>query len=419
MRIAILNWSVRRVGGVETYLEQVLPLLMDKGHGVALLHESDAPLDRERIVVPRDVPCWNASVMGRDQALAALRAWAPDVLYTHILLDADLEARLLGMGVPSVYFAHAYYGTCISGRKAHSFPTPIPCSRRFGPACLAYYFPRRCGGLSAASMVSAYRTQRQRLDLIRSHHAVVTASDHMRTEYLKHDVPPHRLVTLPYGHPRRGMYELPESPARSPGWRLLFVGRMDSLKGGEVLLAAVPLLAEPLRRSLRLTFAGDGPARRAWERAGRALQNECADVKVEFTGWLESGGRDSALASSHLLVVPSLWPEPFGRVGLESGLWGTPAVAFDVGGIRDWLQEGRNGHFAPADPPSAAGLASAITRALQDPAHYAALRVGAFEAATRLSAEDHATRLAAVLDEVARTGSVRSTAEPAAHTQGS
>src|SRR5439155_6758445 len=101
-----------------------------------------------------------------------------------------------------------------------------------------------------------------------------------------------------------------------------------------------------------------------------------------------------------------------GRVGLEAGLWGTPAVAFNVGGISEWLQEGFNGHFAAADPSSAAGLAAAITRSLEDGAHYAALRAGAFQAATRQSAEDHATRLAAVLDKVARAGSAGSTPDP-------
>jgi glycosyltransferase involved in cell wall biosynthesis len=412
MRIAILNWSLRRVGGVETYLEQLLPLLMDKGHDAAFLHETDVPSHRDRLAVPGGVPCWNVSVMGADQALAAMRRWQPHILYTHILSDTDLEAGALAIGVPSVYFAHAYHGTCISGRKAHSFPAPIPCNRRFGTACLAYYFPRRCGGLSALTMVSAYRTQLRRLELIRRHNAVVTASDHMRKEYLRHGVEPHRLITLPYGHPRRGTYELPEPPARSPGWRLLFLGRMDALKGGDALLAAIPLLAEPLRRDLRVIVAGDGPARGGWERVGRAVQARYPDVKVEFTGWLESGARDAAMASAHLLVVPSLWPEPFGRVGLEAGLWGTPAVAFDVGGISEWLRDGYNGHFAPADPPSAAGLAAAITHSLQDGAHYAALRAGAFEAATRRSAEDHATRLAAVLDEVARTGSPGSTHDP-------
>src|SRR5206468_2177990 len=163
---------------------------------------------------------------------------------------------------------------------------------------------------------------------------------------------------------------------------------------------------------LCVTLAGDGPARAAWERAGRVLQQKHPDVKVEFTGWLESAARDAALASAHLLVVPSLWPEPFGRVGLEAGLWGTPAVAFNVGGISEWLQEGFNGHFAAADPSSAAGLAAAITRSLEDGAHYAALRAGAFQAATRQSAEDHATRLAAVLDKVARAGSAGSTPDP-------
>src|SRR2546423_8225430 len=37
---------------------------------------------------------------------------------------------------PAVFFAHAYYGTCISGAKTFKRPTVTPCDRRFGPKCL-------------------------------------------------------------------------------------------------------------------------------------------------------------------------------------------------------------------------------------------------------------------------------------------
>jgi glycosyltransferase involved in cell wall biosynthesis len=64
--------------------------------------------------------------------------------------------------------------------------------------------------------------------------------------------------------------------------------------------------------------------------------------------------------------MPSLWPEPLGLSGLEALQLGTPVVAFATGGIPEWLEDGVDGYLAPADPPTAEGLASAIVKALND-----------------------------------------------------
>ena len=66
-----------------------------------------------------------------------------------------------------------------------------------------------------------------------------------------------------------------------------------------------------------------------------------------------------------LLVVPSLWPEPFGLVGLEAARHRLPVAAFAVGGIPDWLRPGVNGYLAPGDPPTPGGLADAIIACLR------------------------------------------------------
>jgi glycosyltransferase involved in cell wall biosynthesis len=102
-----------------------------------------------------------------------------------------------------------------------------------------------------------------------------------------------------------------------------------------------------------------------------------------------------------LLVVPSLWPEPLGLIGLEAAACGVPAAAFDVGGIGEWLRDGVNGHLAPANPARPETLAAAIVECLRDPDTHSALSRGAFEIASRHSMGAHVAALLDVLTAAA------------------
>ena len=153
---------------------------------------------------------------------------------------------------------------------------------------------------------------------------------------------------------------------------------MIASKGGSYLLDALPAVQAALGRPVQVTFAGDGPKRRIWETRAKALQGRHEDLGIHFTGWIPQVVVRKLATEHDLLVIPSLWPEPFGLVGLEMEL---PSVAFNVGGIKDWLEDGVNGHLAAGNPPTPAGLADAILRCLADRRHHASLRRGAREAA--------------------------------------
>jgi hypothetical protein len=70
MRIAVVNWSKRRVGGVETYLNTIIPELSRAGHEIAFWHEVDEPVERASIEMTDDMPNWCVAEMGAEQALA-------------------------------------------------------------------------------------------------------------------------------------------------------------------------------------------------------------------------------------------------------------------------------------------------------------------------------------------------------------
>ena len=386
MRIALLSATRRHVGGGETYLATLAADLDAAGHQVALLYGSDEPEARKPIALPAGTPEWSVDAAVLDASLAALRQWRADAVISNGLLDAAVERRIATQ-VPSVYVAHSYQGTCISGHKAHATPVPTPCAKRFGPGCMAYYFPRRCGGRSPITMVRQYARQRERLETLAAYDRIVTLSQHIRREYVNHGFVKDAVVLLRAPVLAGGLGEVRQHAIRrgDEPWRLTFAGRLEWQKGPQVLLDAVALLASEGQR-MQVTVAGDGPDCEDLIRQAATLP---AHARVEFPGWLDRARMHDLYARTDVLVVPSLWPEPFGLVGPEAGSRGVPAVAFRVGGIPEWLENGAGGVFAAADPPDARSLADAIRQALSDPHEHARLRAGAREAAARFTRAAH------------------------------
>lgn len=400
MRIAVLSWSNRVVGGVEEYLRKFLPAAAAAGHEFEFWYETDLPSDRTAILDPPS-DGWSVAELGPGRALEALRAWRPDVIYAHGLRSPELEEAAYDIA-PAVFFAHNYHGTCISGTKMTRLPVANPCDRRLGPACLAHYFPRRCGGLNPATMWRHYQLQSRRLTALHNCAAVVTHSEHMRDEYVRNGIPSDRVFSLPFYVVDSAPEESPQRLLATPP-SLLFLGRMESLKGGMVLLDALPRVRAALDRPLRVVFAGDGRERPNWEARAASLRARDPGLRIEFPGWVEAARRSTLLQESDLLVVPSIWPEPFGQVGPEAGVYGVPVAAFAVGGTPSWLTDGVNGFLAPGDPPTADGLAEAITRCLANSAIHQRLRYGAVRLAGRFTWSKHYSALMAVLMQVAGT----------------
>lgn len=396
-RIAIVNWSNRVAGGAERYIESVMPALADAGHHVAFWSEGDGPAELSPIKLPVTTDRLTAGTDG--DGLAALRAWKPDVLYVHGIADVDLESALYAVA-PVAYFAHSYIGTCISGTKTWMFPVPRPCSRRFGWPCLVHFYPHRCGGLDPRRMIADYRRQARRLDGLRRARAVLTASEHMRREYLRHDLAADRVIHAPLPTPppvqptvRGGATSATPSGRRREPSRIVWVGRMTALKGGTMLIDAAIAASRTMDRPLVVSFVGHGPDRLAWERAAGVAHREEPRVTFAFHGWLNERDLAAVYATSDLLALPSVWPEPFGLVGLEAGSHGVPTAAFPAGGIPEWLSDGKNGRLAKGNRPTTEAFADALVRALRDGEVHARLCRGAREVAASYTLARHVTAL--------------------------
>jgi glycosyltransferase involved in cell wall biosynthesis len=162
---------------------------------------------------------------------------------------------------------------------------------------------------------------------------------------------------------------------------------MTLLKGGDLLIRAVHYASSRLGGSVRLTMIGDGPQRGEWQALASAL-----GVSSRFTGWLTGDDRCHQLRTASVLAVPSIWPEPFGLVGLEAGAVGVPAIAMNTGGISEWLRDKVNG-VAVSAPASPQAFGEALASLLADRDRLSNLRVGAHRLATEMTVTKHVDRL--------------------------
>ena len=154
---------------------------------------------------------------------------------------------------------------------------------------------------------------------------------------------------------------------------ILFVGRIDPLKGVDTLLRAIALLINehPVwRERLMLGIVGGNPEHdlenmNAEMRRLRALREKLAlqDV-VTFLGSQEQETLPYFYAAAEMVTMPSHY-ESFGMVALEASASGTPIIASKVGGLTYTLRDRENGFLIPPQRPDL--LANKILELLENP----------------------------------------------------
>jgi len=396
MKILITNESRGATGGIETYLKTLAPMLTEKGHEVGWLFghaESYGPLisneDAKRV--------WMTNPTTFETVRSEICEWQPDVIYANGLHDPRWDTWL-AKRYPTAFFAHGFFGACISGRKCHSVGELQVCQLVLGPACLLHYLPKGCGGRSPIRMIRDYRRERLRQRNLKLFQAIVVASRYMAKEYQRQSIGVERLRVLPLFP--TGIMPDPMQPGKRSDWtnRVLLVGRLTDLKGTSLVTEAVAIASKMLNRNLTLLVVGDGPGRVSIERDSIKY-----NVPTELRGWSDYTERNAAMRNSDILLVPSLWPEPFGLVGIEAGCVGLPSVAFNVGGISDWLEQGVSGELATGNPATAQSLGEALTRALASRAHHEKLCVNSWKTALRFSPKSHIEELCQIFEQIRTT----------------
>jgi glycogen synthase len=198
-----------------------------------------------------------------------------------------------------------------------------------------------------------------------------------------------RVIGNPY---RKALFRALRNEERR--YDLVFLGRLVSDKGLDLLIDALPLLQTiDLRPSLLVI--GGGPEEAALRERCRA---HGVEAQVTFAGIQQGEALVSLLNCSAIMVIPSIWEEPFGIVALEGIACGCSVVAAASGGLPEAV--GPCGIIFPKGDRNA--LAAALATLLRDEGKILQLRAHADAHLARYDPYVVAEKYLEILGEVCR-----------------
>jgi D-inositol-3-phosphate glycosyltransferase len=222
----------------------------------------------------------------------------------------------------------------------------------------------------------AYRVEGEKRVIQRADRLIVaTEAEKAQLQWLyKADL--HKMTIIPPGVDVSHFYPIPKDEARqfigleAHQRMVLFVGRIEPLKGVDTLLRAMSCLKfQSVLHPVYLAIIGGEPDADPDEMTAEMvrLQQLCDDLcmgqTVIFLGKRAQDTLPYYYSAAEVLVMPSFY-ESFGMVALEAMACGTPVIASQVGGLAFLVRDGETGYHVPEGDPSA--LCDKLTLLLSD-----------------------------------------------------
>ncbi|MDB6021818.1 MAG: hypothetical protein JWQ04_1675 [Pedosphaera sp.] len=338
MKLLFVHERFGAMAGAEVNVFLTATELKQRGHQVGIIHGE---------ATGKSEPAWRetfSECFAVDQGAAAevvqraLSQFQPEIVYVHKMADLRVIEALVRSGRPLVRMVHDHDLYCLRSYKYNPLTRQI-CTRATSSFCIfpcgATLSRNRAGGLPFKWV--SYRAKQKELALNRRFHRFIVATHYMRNELARNHFDALKIEL--HAPVPRTFDVLPQS-SFSERNLILYSGQIIRGKGVDVLLKSLARVQVPFECAL----FGEGSARAHCEASSRELG---LGDRVFFKGYVAPEELKNSFDDGSLAVMSSVWPEPFGAAGLEAMRHGLPVVAFDAGGIREWLMDGWNGFLVP------------------------------------------------------------------------
>lgn len=359
----------KETGGMNVYVRDLAGELARRGHYVDVYTRSQDPT----------IPRINSTDLGRGARVIHIPAGPEQPYPKHLVYDhlpEFIEGVLAQAESDGIRYdlLHSHYW--LSGAVALEL-------RKLWGVPIIHMFHTLGEMKNAVARSAEEREPERRIqvekELVRSVDLLVAATPVEKEQLVRlYGADPARIRVIPPGIDTQRFHPIPPAYARKriglceDCCIILFVGRIEPLKGIDNLLRAVAYVVERLpglRHRLRVPIIGGDPDRIREDDEMIRLQSlreelGIGDVVV-FLGAKEQDLLPYYYSAAAMVVMPSDY-ESFGLVALEAMACGTPVIASDVGGLAFLVKHGRTGYRVPARDPQA--LAHKIIRLLTDEA---------------------------------------------------
>jgi len=232
---------------------------------------------------------------------------------------------------------------------------------------------------SPTEIEGEYRIEGERKVLLQADRIIVaTTAEYAQLMWL-YQADVSKISIIPPGVDTGRFYPIPPDEAKEYigvppcGRMLLFVGRIEPLKGLDVLIEAIGIMQQKdvlVENPFCLVIIGGDP-----DESAEQTNIEMSRIKLlseqyglgDLVTFLGKRSQDSLpyyYSAAEAVVVPSQY-ESFGMVALEAMACGKPVVASQIGGLAYLVQDGVTGFSVPVDDP--VELADRLTLLIQDP----------------------------------------------------
>jgi len=338
MRLLYVHERFGALAGAEANAHITATELGKRGHSMGILHGPSTG---------RNDQGWNATFPDRfaiapdssaDSTVSALKCFRPDAVYVHKMADLKVIESLIQFQTPLVRMVHDHDIYCMRSYKYNYFNRQI-CTRPATPycifPCLASVVRNPQDGLPLKW--NSYFEKKREIALNHQFRRMVVVTTYMRDELLKNGFDASRIrILAPV--PRMGDPELRST--FSDRNLILYAGQIIRGKGVDVLIEALSRVTS----RFECIILGDGNHKSYCEALSRKLG---LDDRVHFKGFIPQDELKAYYRECSVVALSSVWPEPIATIGLEVMRYALPVVAFDAGGIKDWLIDGHNGYLVP------------------------------------------------------------------------
>jgi glycosyltransferase involved in cell wall biosynthesis len=267
-----------------------------------------------------------------------VEAFRPDAFFIHKTSNLPVLEAVAKSGVPVARMVHDHDIYCMRSYKYGVFSRKI-CERAASAFCIfgcGAFLTRNHGGGLPVKFVSL-RDKLREIEINRGFDRMCVVTTFMRDELLKNGFSRQRIEIHP-PVPRPGDATIRSS--FSDRNLIIYAGQIIRGKGVDVLIESLARVKEPFE----CIILGDGSHKPYCEQLTRKLGLE---VKVKFLGFVPQEELKRYYRECSVVAISSVWPEPIATIGLEVMRYALPVVAFDAGGIKDWLKNGHNGYLIP------------------------------------------------------------------------